>query len=453
VTQIDVSHFDVNVMYVSVSRLRVDDLKPYVYKTTDGGAHWTLITEGLDAPVNAVREDTQRPGLLYAATERNVFFSQDAGAHWQNLSLNLPHTSMRDVVVKDNDLILATHGRGFWILDDVSRLRQAMDAAHASLLKPAVAMRLLRSTWSDTPLAIDEPVGENPPAGAVLEYVLPKAAHSVSIEIKTQHGELIRRYSSTDAQSPSEEELNTQLIPRWWALVQKPLSTSVGVHRLVWDLKYPEATALAHGYPISAVKGLTPREPEGPMVLPGSYVVELTVDGVSQSQELVVKADPRESDVSGIVAQFPYWIALYQQLNEVSRAALKVKTLDQQLEVLDQTKGVPDSIHEQQERLEALIKPWMDSKSSEPSLSALSESASAVYALVGRGNQAPTAATLMALEEFHKKLNGRWGGWLKAQGQIDHEVMRLNRLLKARKLTELDPTRAPVRDVNAADED
>ena len=149
-TQIEASHFDVNTAYVSVSRLRVDDLHPYIYRTVDGGKSWQSLSRALpDAPVNAVREDPQRRGLLYAATENAVWISFDDGQQWQSLQLNLPHTSMRDLIVHDNDLVLATHGRSIWILDDISRLRQLPAAAlhEVTLFRPATATRVQRSTW------------------------------------------------------------------------------------------------------------------------------------------------------------------------------------------------------------------------------------------------------------------------------------------------------------------
>jgi photosystem II stability/assembly factor-like uncharacterized protein len=454
VTQIETSHFDPKVIYLSVSRLRIDDLKPYVYKTQDGGAHWQLVVEGLSAPVNAVREDPQQAGLLYAATEHDVMMSLDDGAHWESLSLNLPHTSMRDVVVKDNDLVLATHGRSFWVLDDVSRLRQAARLANDQLVHPATAIRVARSTWSDTPIARDEPLGENPPAGAVIDYRLHAKAKEVTIEIKNAQGERVRVFTSHDAPNPSEEELEHQLIPRWWALQRLPLSTEVGMHRLVWDLAYPEPASLTRGYPISAVLGKTPREPEGPLVLPGTYTVVLTVDGRREQSTLEVVKDPRLADASGLSAQWPVLMTVYQWVNDTAQAALLVKSVDQQLEALEKAiTPQQKELHEAIERLDQTLKPFGEDKASATALEPLSAKASGLYTLVGRGDAKPTEAALNAVNGLRPKVESALTQWQRVQPQVLKQVQALNRQLKRAKLPTIDVDRAPVRDVNAADED
>jgi len=453
VTQVELSHFDPNVIYVSVSRLRVDDLKPYVYKTVDGGAHWSLIVDGLTHPVNAVREDPQQPGLLYAATETDVLVSLDDGAHWRNLSLNLPHTSMRDVVVKDNDLVLATHGRGFWVLDDVSRLRHAARQGTEALVPPANAIRVARSTWSDTPIARDEPLGENPPDGAVIDYRLSSAAREVSIELQDEQGNRVRRYTSSDAQNPSEAELNAQLIPRWWALVRQPLSTQPGLHRLVWDLRYPEPAALTRGYPISAVLGKTPREPEGPLVLPGQYTVVLTVDGHREQHALTVVKDPRLGDESGLKAQWPVMMQTYRWSDETAQAALMVKTLEQQVEALHNQRGVTHALAESLETIEAQLKPFGEAAKGPLALEPLSAKALALYTLISRGDAKPNEAALTAANALKPTVDAAMAQWQRTQPSLLRRVASLNRQLQAARLPALDPTRAPVREVNAADED
>ena len=196
IAQIDASRFDDDSAYVAVNRFRVDDLHPYAFRTHDGGKTWVSISAGLpdDAPVNAVRADPVQPGLLYAATEKSVWVSFDDGDRWQPLNYNLPHTSMRDLLVKDDDLIVATHGRSFWILDDVTPLRQlTADAGKkvSMLLPPASAWRVRRDTNTDTPLPPDEPAGENPPDGAILDYSLPHSAHTVTLEILDSAGNVL----------------------------------------------------------------------------------------------------------------------------------------------------------------------------------------------------------------------------------------------------------------------
>jgi photosystem II stability/assembly factor-like uncharacterized protein len=293
---IDASHFDDNTAYVAVNRFRLNNLRPWVYRTHDGGAHWTRITNGLpdDEPVNAVRADPMVPGLLYAGTEGNVFVSFDDGNNWQSLQLNLPHTSMRDLNVHGNDLIVATHGRGFWILDDIEPLREL---AHTStwngphLFAPIIAYRVRRSVNTDTPLPPEEPHGVNPPDGAIFYYTLPASAAHVAIAIYNAQGTEVRRYSSDDP-APRPVEFDK---PTYWERPFVRPSTDAGMHRFVWDLREPSPESIAIDLPISAVYQDTPRVPQGALIVPGRYTVRLDVDGVVRSQPLRVVMDPRVS--------------------------------------------------------------------------------------------------------------------------------------------------------------
>jgi photosystem II stability/assembly factor-like uncharacterized protein len=294
IAQIDASHFDDNTAFVAVNRFRLDDLRPYVYVTRDGGAHWQLLVNGLpDEPVNAVRQDPVVPRLLYAATENGVYFSLDDGAQWQSLQQNLPHTSVRDLVVHENDLAIATHGRGFWILDDVEPLRElarnaALPAVH--LFAPETAYRVHWNTNTDTPLPPEEPAGKNPPDGAILDYALESAAQHVSIAIYDSGGALVRRYSSDDEPPAPIPDLDK---PAFWERPFTRPSTAAGMHRFVWDLREPAPQALAQDLSMGAVAHDTPRVPQGVFVLPGRYLVRLTVDGKSVDRDLTVVLDPR----------------------------------------------------------------------------------------------------------------------------------------------------------------
>ena len=209
---LEASHFDAETAYAAVDRHRLDDFKPYVYRTRDGGAHWQLAVAGIPGGsfVNAVREDPVKKGLLYAGTEKGVYFSLDDGDHWQPLQANLPVTSVRDLEVHGDDLVIATHGRAFWVLDDVAPLRQLdarVEGAAAWLFEPATAVRFLPAGFTGTPSPKDEAAAPNPPSGALLDYALKTAARQVALEIRDGQGGLVRRYTSADpAPEPGSDE-------------------------------------------------------------------------------------------------------------------------------------------------------------------------------------------------------------------------------------------------------
>jgi len=301
----EASHFDTLAAYAAINRFRLDDVAPHIYRTKDGGKTWKETVEGipLNENVNVVREDPVRRGLLYAGTERSVYVSFDDGDHWQSLRQNLPPSSMRDLQVHDNDLIVGTHGRSIWVLDNLTPLRQLAAASRATsayLFQPAPAYRVRWNANTDTPLPPDEPAGQNPPDGAVIDYHLAAAsAGAVTIEIRDASGRLVRRFSSTDT-VPVDSGLN---IPDYWIRPPQLLSTASGMHRFVWDLHYPPPPALSHSYPISAIYRDTWREPRGPVALPGRYEVRLTVDGRTLTQPLTIRMDPRVRATPAALAQ------------------------------------------------------------------------------------------------------------------------------------------------------
>ena len=332
VTQIDASHFDRASAYASVSRLRVDDLHPYIYRTHDGGKTWNPITTGIpdDEPVNVVREDPLRRGLLYAGTEHAVYVSFDDGAHWQSLRLGMPATSIRDLIVHDNDLVIATHGRSFWVLDDIARLRQ-LDArvagSPAFLFTPAPAYRVRRDANTDTPLPPEEPAGRNPPDGAIIDYWIGQGSspNAVTLEILDAHGALVRRFSSADVAPPPDSELN---VPAYWLKPFQPLSAAPGMHRFVWDLHYPPPDALQHDYPISAIVHDTPRYPLGPSVVPGRYTVRLAAGGRTLSEPLEVRMDPRvATPPAGLAHQLTLALRITSAMHREYAALAQVRAL------------------------------------------------------------------------------------------------------------------------------
>jgi hypothetical protein len=292
----DASHFDARTAYAAVNTFRLDDLRPHIYRTRDGGNTWTHITAGIPdgGIVNVVREDPRRRGLLFAGSEQAVYVSFDDGDHWLSLRLNMPATSIRDLIVKDDDLVVGTHGRGFWILDDITPLRQAEAALLArplALLAPQPAWRVRWNLNTDTPLPPDEPAGDNPPEGAIVNYWLKEAAGGeVTLEVLDSSGAIVRRFSSSDAPEPPVPGRN---IPDYWIRSAPALSTAPGLHRFAWDLRYPPPAAREREYPIAAVPGNTPSEPRGPWVLPGTYTLRLTAGGQPAAQPLAVRMDPR----------------------------------------------------------------------------------------------------------------------------------------------------------------
>lgn len=307
--QMDASHFDLDTAYAAVNRFRLDDLRPYIYRTHDGGKTWQKITSGIpdDEPVNTVREDPERKGLLYAGTEHTVYLSLDDGDHWQSVRLNLPITSIRDLVIHQDDVVIGTHGRSFWILDNVTPLRQMSgqvtnDDAH--LFAPQITYRVRRNNNTDTPLPPETSAGQNPPDGAMLDYWLKTSANGpVTLQITDADGKVVRRFSSDDKAAPVHpQELN---VPTYWIRPERTLSKDRGMHRFIWDLRYAPPDSLEHEYPISAIYGDTPRYPLGPPVLPGEYTVALSVGGKTSTQKFTVKMDPRvKTSPEGLKAQF-----------------------------------------------------------------------------------------------------------------------------------------------------
>jgi photosystem II stability/assembly factor-like uncharacterized protein len=291
VSMIDASRFDNNTAYVAVNRIRCDDMTPHIYKTSDGGVTWKKIINGLpNEPINTVREDAVRKGLLFAGSENAVYFSLDAGENWQSLRLNMPATSIRDLVIKDDDIVIGTHGRSFWILDNITPLRQLKVNAQkeTTLYKPQQAIRVRWNMNTDTPLPPEEPAGENPPDGAVIDYYLNNNADEVQLNIFNDKGTLIRRFSNKDTLY-NIPDVN---IPLYWIRPQQILSAKQGAHRFLWDMKYSPLNVPVE-YPMTAVKHNTAPSPTAPWVMPGNYTVKLTVNNKVYVQNFTVKMDPR----------------------------------------------------------------------------------------------------------------------------------------------------------------
>ena len=314
---IDAGRHDAGTAYATL--IVPQDAHPYIYRTRDAGATWQKIVQDLPdtAIARVVREDPVRRDLVYCGTERGVYVSFDAGDHWQPLQLNLPASSMRDLVVHGDDLVLATYGRALWILDNVTPLRQigGGTAADLRLLQPAPAIRARWDVNGDTPLPIETPAASNPPEGAILDYNLPAApAGEVTLTIADARGRIVRTYTSAAPPAPTL----LANVPSYWFAPPATLTTSQGLNRFAWNLRYPNPKILPFGYSgrllsyvghtlaEHAVPGRTPRDqPEGPLVLPGEYTVELSAGGRRDRQTLVVQADPRvRASAVDLAAQF-----------------------------------------------------------------------------------------------------------------------------------------------------
>jgi len=285
---IDASHFDADTAYAAIDRHRIEDTRPYIYRTHDGGKSWQAAATGIPdgSFVNAVREDPIRRGLLYAATERGVYVSFDDGDHWQPFQMNLPVTSVRDLDVHGDDLVIATHGRGFWVVDNLTPLRQVNNTignAVAWLFQPAVAYRERQASFTGTPMPKDEPMAQNPPFGAQIDYVLRSASPGpVTLDILDAAGSLVRHYSSADP-LPVAEPAKLRTAPEWFS-TPSALSTATGMHRFIWPLRY---AALA---PLRGSRGVWA---DGVWAPPGEYKLVLKASGQELTQPLTVAADPR----------------------------------------------------------------------------------------------------------------------------------------------------------------
>lgn len=328
VSLMDASHFDARTGYAAVNTLRIDDVRPHVFRTRDGGATWTEIVTGIPAGtvVNAVREDPRQRGLLFAGTEQEVFVSFDDGDHWQSLRVNMPATSIRDLVIKDDDLVVGTHGRSFWILDDITPLREIAAGAlekQTALFAPQAAWRWRFNTNTDTPLPPDEPAGENPADGALIHYRLPAEASEVMLEILDRAGRVVRSFSSRDQGEAPVEGRN---MPDYWLAPNRPLPATAGLHRFVWDLRHAAPAVANFSYPIAAVFRATPRTPRGTLVSPGTYTVRLRVDGRESSAPLTVRMDPRvKTPAAGIELQYATSRAIDDALRRVSTALAEAR--------------------------------------------------------------------------------------------------------------------------------
>ncbi len=453
VSIVEASHFEAGTAYVAINSFRLDDLQAHIYRTHDYGSTWEEISKGIadNAASNVVREDPLRRGLLYAGTETSLYVSFNDGDSWQSLQLNLPHTSMRDLTIHGDDLIVGTHGRSFWILDDVTPLRQLTDGvAHgpAFLFAPQQAVRWRWNRNPDTPLPPEVPAGKNPPDGAIIDYYLSSSANApVTLDIYTgdKAPVMVRHYSSAD-NPPSLDQLAAEHpIPMYWVRPEQILSNKAGMHRFVWDLHYAPPKTLEHEFPISAILHDTPLVPLGARPLPGKYVAELTVDGKKYRQEFEVSMDPRvTAAASDLAKQFAMESGAIAGMNECYQALERAQSLRSQIKELTprlhgKAVGDADALDKQLAELEGSTQSnffGTPPRGKQPeNFSSLNQHFSAILAVADSADQAPTSqanAAFEELEEASTKLVKRWGA-LK-----ENDVPALNSALKKAGLPELD---------------
>jgi len=407
VSLIEASPFDSAAAYAAIDRHRLDDLTPYLYRTRDLGAHWTRIDSGISegAFVRAVRADPVRHGLLYAGTERGVYVSFDDGEEWQSLQLNLPTAAVRDLAVAHGDLVAATHGRSIWILDDLSLLRQlGPETARAEphLYHPARAWRLRRSENNSTPLPPEEPQGENPPAGAIVDYWLPPGSSGpVRIDILDPAGDTVRSYSSLDR--PFSPPAPTYFTAGWLPRSQIP-DSSPGHHRFIWDLRHTPPPTAARDYSIAAIAATgTVMEPQGPLALPGMYRVRLTAGGRTLDQPFELALDPRVrvSDAA-LREQLALALAIRDALTDRVRIADEAGRLARRLAELDERDSLDSGTRSAARRLHGDVTRL---------LGALPDGLSSLEEAVQSADREPTAQARAAFQRLDAVLNEQRRRW------------------------------------------
>ena len=413
---IEASHFDPATAYVAVDRHRLDDRNPYVYSTHDYGKTWTLSVTGIGERdfVNAVREDPEQKNLLFAGTEFGIYVSFNAGAQWQPLQLNLPVTSIRDMDIHDTDLIVATHGRSFWVLDDITPLRQAaaVRASVSYFYSPAPAVRVDNDGFLGTPLPPEEPQADNPPDGAIVDYYLASPASKVTLQILDGQGHVIRHFSSAE-KHPSPRPL-LPIAERWFPKPQM-LETSAGEHRLVWDLAAGSSGA-GLGDPDQDEEA---GAPAGPRVPPGTYALHLDADGATFDRSLHVTMDPRCSCTQAVLdAQYAFAEQIYEQLLSGRKAMAELASVESQIEKAEGPSNPADvvaAIHAAQKEIAAIRggEPGADTGSgeAEPGLAEAVTALDADLRVVESGDRTAPAVAQTIFDQKSKSEREKVAAW------------------------------------------
>ena len=433
---IDASHFNAGTAYAAVNTIRLDDLRPHIYRTRDSGATWTEITSGIpnNENVNVVREDTERQGLLFAGTERAVYVSVDDGDHWQSLRLDMAASSVRDLIVKGDDLCVATHGRGFWILDDITPLRQLepqVTSGDAFLFRPQTAMRVRWNMNTDTPLPPDEPGSENPPDGAVINYYLgASAASPVTLEIRDAAGQVVRSYSSTDPVPAIDPML---AIPPYWVRPMKALSNAPGMHRFLWDMHYAPIPGLKPSYPIAAIYRNTAPAFSSPWVMPGKYTAVLSLGGKSYIQPLIVQMDPRvKASARDLAAQFKLSKQLHDRWLEFTAIGDQIKAIRSQLADI-RSKATTDDMKTRIDafnaKLDVLVGPEVGrpDATAKPTIRNATAKVTTLFSVLQDADVAPAPSVVIAVAQLQTETQLLMTQWEAIKSQ---DVSALNQALR-----------------------
>ena len=414
ISMIEASRFDPATAYAAIDRHRLDDRKPYLYITHDYGKTWKLSVDGI-APshfLRAVREDIEQRNLLFAGTEFGIYVSFNAGDHWQPLQLNLPVSSVRDMNLNGADLIVATHGRSFWVLDDIAPLRQAsaVQSARAYLYAPPTAVRVDNDGFQGTPLPPEEPQANNPPNGAIVDYYLREPATKILLQVLDAQGRVLRHFSSEDKSTVPRPLL--PIAERWFPKPQV-LESGVGEHRFVWDLAAGGSSAGLGDDDANDEVGL----PQGPRVPPGTYTLRLMVDGTTFDRPLHVIMDPRSAATAEVLEQqFKLADSIYAQMQSSRKAMAELESVESQLKKLDASgESNPDylkqAIHSAQAKLHQ-IKAGKDDKSKEDTgLADANAGLGVALRVVESGDRTAPAQALAINAEMGKAANEKIAAW------------------------------------------
>ena len=467
VSIIEASHVDAGTAYAAINCFRLDDLRAHIYRTRDFGKTWTEIIKGLpdNAPINAVREDPVRKGLLFAGSETSVYVSFNDGDDWQPLQLNLPPTSMRDLAIHRDDLIVATHGRSFWILDDITPLREwksDVEAAPVYLFAPQTAVRFRWDRNTDTPLPPEVSGGQNPPDGAIIDYLLARDAQGeVTLEVFDAGNHLVRRYSSNDRPKPMEKLAAENPIPMYWVRPERVLSAEAGFHRFVWNEHYTPPDSLTHEIPMNAILHNTPEVPLGAFAMPGRYMAKLTVNGKTYTQALTMQMDPRiKRPEADLHAQFEMESGAVRGMNESFKALAQLQSVQEQLNerssklgagaLADSITALNRKIAELQGGKESSFFGLPHNGKQPENFSTLNQHFGNLLSVADSADSAPTSQARGAYREEENALKELQKRWLAARSE---DIPKLNTQLAQAGHAQIDLERPPSSQLSSSDSD